>query len=54
VEPTPSATFAKGTRVFHQKFGTGVVLNAEGDHLEIAFKHAGVKKILAEYVETAS
>ena len=44
----------KGARVFHQKFGNGVILNIEGDHLEIAFKHAGVKKILAEYVEAAS
>lgn len=52
VETTmPAATFRKGVRVFHQKFGNGVVLSAEGDHLEIAFKHAGVKKILAEYVE---
>ncbi len=50
VEPETSA-FKKGTRVFHQKFGTGVILSSEGDHLEIAFKHAGVKKIMAEFVE---
>jgi DNA helicase-2/ATP-dependent DNA helicase PcrA len=51
-EPKPAAGgLGKGARVFHQKFGNGVVLSAEGDHLEIAFKHAGVKKILAEYVE---
>lgn len=48
---TPPPTFSKGVRVFHQKFGNGVILNVEGDHLQIAFKHAGVKKILAEYVE---
>lgn len=48
---SPAATFRKGVRVFHQKFGNGVVLNAEGDHLEIAFKHAGIKKILAEYID---
>ena len=41
----------KGARVFHQKFGNGVVLGLDGDHVEIAFKHAGVKKIMAEYVE---
>ena len=46
--------FAKGSRIFHQKFGNGVVLNVEGDHLQIAFKHAGVKKILAEFVELAA
>lgn len=49
--PAPTNAYAKGTRVFHQKFGNGVILASEGDHLEIAFKHAGVKKILAEYVE---
>ena len=45
------SAFKKGSRVFHQKFGNGVILSVEGDHLQIAFKHAGVKKILAEYVE---
>jgi DNA helicase-2/ATP-dependent DNA helicase PcrA len=54
VEPTaPVASLRKGVRVFHQKFGNGVILTVEGDHLQIAFKHAGVKKILAEYVEVA-
>ncbi len=54
VEPsTPLPALRKGAQVFHQKFGNGVVLNVEGDHLEIAFKHAGMKKILAEYVELA-
>lgn len=48
---TSSNGLTKGSRVFHQKFGNGVVIGLEGDHLEIAFKHAGVKKILAEYVE---
>ncbi|MEJ0010233.1 MAG: UvrD-helicase domain-containing protein [Alphaproteobacteria bacterium] len=51
--PAGEGMFAKGARVFHQKFGNGVILGVEGDHLEIAFKHAGIKKILAEYVEEA-
>jgi DNA helicase-2/ATP-dependent DNA helicase PcrA len=53
VEPVAESALRKGARVFHQKFGNGVILNVEGDHLQIAFKHAGVKKILAEYVELA-
>ena len=57
IATSPSAPrndgLSKGSRVFHQKFGNGVILNIEGDHLEIAFKHAGIKKILAEYVEQA-
>jgi DNA helicase-2/ATP-dependent DNA helicase PcrA len=50
-KPARNDGLSKGARVFHQKFGNGVILNIEGDHLEIAFKHAGIKKILAEYVE---
>ncbi len=49
----PTSKLIKGARVFHQKFGNGVILSSEGDHLEIAFKHAGTKKILAEYIELA-
>lgn len=53
VETKPEALPAlrKGARVKHEQFGYGVVLNVEGDHLQIAFKHAGVKKMLADYVE---
>ena len=52
-KPGRADGLTKGARVFHQKFGNGVIMNIEGDHLEIAFKHAGIKKILAEYVEKA-
>jgi DNA helicase-2/ATP-dependent DNA helicase PcrA len=50
---TEPAAIRKGARVKHEQFGYGVVLGAEGDHLQIAFKHGGVKKILADYVELA-
>ncbi len=57
VEPQPAraepASIRKGARVKHEQFGYGVVLSAEGDHLQIAFKHGGVKKMLADYVELA-
>ncbi len=53
VAPTADSPLRKGVRIFHQKFGNGVILNVEGDHLHIAFKHAGEKKILAEYVALA-
>lgn len=43
--------FSKGQPVFHQKFGNGVILNVEGQHLTIAFKHAGKKKVMADYVQ---
>lgn len=43
----------KGQRVFHEKFGYGVITGIDGDHLTIAFKHAGVKKVMADYVKPA-
>ena len=43
--------FAKGERVFHQKFGMGNVRSVEGDKLEIAFDRAGRKKVVASFVE---
>ena len=43
--------FAKGERVFHQKFGMGNVRAVEGDKLEIAFDRAGRKKVVASFVE---
>jgi len=42
-----------GTRVFHQKFGMGTVTRAEDDKLDIAFDHAGDKRVLDRFVERA-
>lgn len=46
-------TLRKGAQVFHETFGSGIILSIEGDHLQVAFKHAGNKKILADYVSLA-
>ncbi|MCE2509945.1 MAG: UvrD-helicase domain-containing protein [Alphaproteobacteria bacterium] len=48
-----AAAFAAGARVFHQKFGYGLVLNAEGDRLYVSFDKAGRKKVLASFVTGA-
>jgi DNA helicase-2/ATP-dependent DNA helicase PcrA len=45
--------FAKGTRIFHQKFGYGRIQSVSGDHLEIEFEKAGHKKVLADFVQPA-
>ncbi len=54
VTPHPSATsaggFQAGDRVFHQKFGYGKVLAADGNKLEIAFDKAGTKKVIDSFV----
>jgi DNA helicase-2/ATP-dependent DNA helicase PcrA len=43
----------EGTRVFHQKFGYGVVIDAEDDRLDIRFDNAGEKRVLDRFVERA-
>ena len=42
-----------GTRVFHQKFGYGVVEAVEGDKLTIRFDKAGEKNVVARFVVAA-
>jgi DNA helicase-2/ATP-dependent DNA helicase PcrA len=42
-----------GARVFHQKFGYGAVVSAEGDKLEIEFDKAGRKRVMAGFVVPA-
>ncbi|MCW2247584.1 DNA helicase-2/ATP-dependent DNA helicase PcrA [Azospirillum fermentarium] len=51
--PRPTAPFAKGARVFHQKFGAGTVIGVADDKLEIDFDHAGVKKVMDAFVVPA-
>ncbi|MBM3565557.1 MAG: DUF3553 domain-containing protein [Alphaproteobacteria bacterium] len=43
--------FAPGERVFHQKFGYGRVVSADGDRLDVDFEKAGRKRVLAGFVE---
>jgi len=45
--------FAVGDRVFHQKFGYGVIRVVEDNKLEIDFEHAGDKKVMDAFVERA-
>ena len=41
---------AVGQRVFHDKFGYGMVAEIEGNKLEIDFEHAGRKRVLDSFV----
>ncbi len=45
--------FAVGSRIFHQKFGYGKVVAADGSKLEVAFEKAGTKKVIDSFVEPA-
>ncbi len=50
----PSATqFARGERVFHQKFGYGRVSAVEGNKLTVDFDKAGEKKVIDQFVQRA-
>ncbi|WP_093092504.1 ATP-dependent helicase [Shimia aestuarii] len=44
------SSFTVGDRVFHQKFGYGVITDIEGDKLNVAFEKAGEKKVVARFV----
>ena len=45
--------FAIGERVFHEKFGYGLVEDVEGNKLSVNFEMSGVKRIVDSFVERA-
>jgi DNA helicase-2/ATP-dependent DNA helicase PcrA len=49
----PRADVAVGTRVFHEKFGYGEVVEQEGNKLEIEFEQAGRKRVIDSFVKLA-
>ena len=53
IDLTAVLVFSLGERVFHQKFGYGEVRNIEGDKLDIEFDKAGLKKVVAQYIQSA-
>ena len=54
VEPRQSAgDYTVGMRIFHQKFGYGIIQAVNDSRLDIAFDKAGNKKVLDSFVEPA-
>jgi DNA helicase-2/ATP-dependent DNA helicase PcrA len=45
--------FTRGDRVFHDKFGTGKIINIDGHKLDIAFEKSGTKRVMDSFVEKA-
>ena len=45
------SSYEGGERVFHQKFGYGIVTRVEGNKLTIAFDKAGEKRVIDSFVE---
>jgi DNA helicase II / ATP-dependent DNA helicase PcrA len=44
-------SYTKGDRVFHQKFGYGLVTLVEGNKLTVDFEKAGEKRVIDSFVE---
>jgi DNA helicase-2/ATP-dependent DNA helicase PcrA len=51
--PARADAIPVGARVFHQKFGYGIVTAVDDDRLDIAFEKAGEKRVLDRFVEVA-
>jgi DNA helicase-2/ATP-dependent DNA helicase PcrA len=47
----PPSGYARGERVFHQKFGYGQITAIEGNKLTVAFDKAGEKRVIDSFVE---
>ena len=45
--------FAAGSRVFHQKFGYGRVVSADGQKITVNFDHSGEKKVVDSFLTGA-
>jgi DNA helicase-2/ATP-dependent DNA helicase PcrA len=52
--PLATKKFASGARVFHDKFGYGIVTSVEDDKLNIAFDKAGSKRVIDRFVTDAT
>lgn len=50
---TRSSTFKIGDRVFHDKFGYGIVLTLDGNKLEVDFEKNTVRKVMDSFVSAA-
>ncbi len=48
-----SSKFSVGERVFHQKYGYGKVVAAEGQKLTVDFEHSGPKKVIDTFLDAA-
>ena len=50
-DPAVASAYARGDRVFHQKFGYGAVTAVEGNKLTVVFEHAGEKRVIDSFLQ---
>ncbi len=48
-----SASYKRGERVLHQKFGAGTITDVDGNKLTIEFDEAGRKRVVDSFVDRA-
>jgi DNA helicase II / ATP-dependent DNA helicase PcrA len=53
VHGTVVPEFEVGARVFHQKFGYGIVASADGDKLFVEFEKSSARHVMAAYLQAA-
>jgi DNA helicase-2/ATP-dependent DNA helicase PcrA len=53
VSAKPRSDIAIGQRIFHTKFGYGLIAEIEGNKLEIDFEHGGRKRVLDNFITPA-
>ena len=55
IRPSETITcdFAIGERVFHEKFGYGLIEDVDGDKLDVNFETSGLKRIVDSFVRPA-
>ena len=53
IDASVVSAFTEGERVFHQKYGYGVIMEVDNDKLGISFDKAGDKKVMANFVVAA-
>ena len=51
--PGKTGSFKAGDRIFHDKFGYGLVEAVEGNKLDITFEKSGRKKVIDSFVQAA-
>jgi DNA helicase-2/ATP-dependent DNA helicase PcrA len=52
--PAQAASFQRGDRVFHDKFGYGTIVATDDDRCEVAFDKADTKRVLDRFLKPAS
>ena len=50
VKAATGEVFARGDRVFHDKFGYGAIVSIDGHKLDIKFETSGLKRVLDRFV----